>query len=125
MAKRTFGTFLLGIVTSATTFVPVATLKRPLASRVLRPAGANMTSDFSVPLSKVSLALMTNDFIAEGKDGYTALGTVFKAGRSVNTYLLYTQSFVDYVLLKDSLARPVCRDYSHQKVITQAAVSLP
>ena len=84
-----------------------------------------MTSDFSVPLSKVSLALMTNDFIAEDKDGYTALGTAFKAGRSVNTYLLYTQSFVDYVLLKGSLARPVRGDYSHQMVISQAGVSLP
>ena len=69
--------------------------------------------------------LVTNDFIAEGKDGYTALGTVFKAGRSVNTYLLYTQSFVDYVLVKGSIARPARGDYSHQTVITQAGVSLP
>ena len=84
-----------------------------------------MTSDFSVPLSKVSLALMTNDFITKGKDGYTALGTVFKAGRSVNTYLLCTQSFVGCVLLRGRMARPLCGDYSHQMVITQAAVSLP
>jgi 5'-nucleotidase len=69
--------------------------------------------------------LVTNDFVAEGKDGYTALGTVFKAGRSVNTYLLYTQSFVDYVLVKGSIARPARGDYSHQTVITQAGVSLP
>jgi len=69
--------------------------------------------------------LATNDFIAEGKDGYTTLGTVFKAGRSVNTYLLYTQSFVDYVLVKGSIARPVRGDYSHQTVITKTGVSLP
>ena len=69
--------------------------------------------------------LATNDFTAEGKDGYTALGTVFKAGRSVNTYLLYTQSFVDYVLVKGNIARPARGDYSHQTVITQTGVSLP
>jgi len=69
--------------------------------------------------------LVTNDFIAEGKDGYTTLGTVFKSGRSVNTYVLYTQSFVDYVLFKGSIARPARGDYSHQTVITQAGVTLP
>jgi 5'-nucleotidase len=50
---------------------------------------------------------------------------VFNAGRSVNTYLLYTQSFVDYVRVKGSIARPARGDYSHQTVITQAGVSLP
>lgn len=69
--------------------------------------------------------LVTNDFIAEGKDGYTTLGTVFKAGRSVNTYLLYTQSFVDYVLAKGSIARPTRGDYSHQTVINQTGATLP
>jgi 5'-nucleotidase len=69
--------------------------------------------------------LVTNDFIAEGKDGYTTLGTVFKSGRSVNTYVLYTQSFVDYVLFKGSIARPARGDYAHQTVITQAGVALP
>lgn len=69
--------------------------------------------------------LVTNDFIASGKDGYTALGTVYKAGRYVNTYLLYTQSFVDYVLAKGSIAKPARTEYSNQKVITTAGVTLP
>ena len=69
--------------------------------------------------------LVTNDFIASGKDGYTALGTAYNAGRYVNTYLLYTQSFVDYVLAKGSLARPARADYSHQRVVTAAGVVLP
>jgi 5'-nucleotidase len=69
--------------------------------------------------------LVTNDFIAEGKDGYTTLGTVFKSGRSVNTYVLYTQSFVDYVLFKGSIARPARGDYAHQTVITKDGVTLP
>jgi len=43
----------------------------------------------------------------------------------VNTYLLYTQSFVDYVKPKGTIARPAAGDYSHQKVITKAGVTLP
>jgi 5'-nucleotidase / UDP-sugar diphosphatase len=69
--------------------------------------------------------LVTNDFIASGKDGYTTLGTAFNAGRYVNTYLLYTQSFVDYVLAKGSIGRPARADYSHQNVITATGVKLP
>ena len=59
------------------------------------------------------------------RDGYTALGTAYTANRYVNTYLLYTQSFVDHVLAKGSLARPARADYSHQTVVTKAGVTLP
>ena len=67
--------------------------------------------------------LVTNDFIAAGQDGYTTLGTVYKTGAYVNTYLLYTQSFVDYVKAKGTIARPAAADYSHQKVISKAGVA--
>jgi len=69
--------------------------------------------------------LVTNDFIAAGKDGYTTLGVAYSAGRYVNTYLLYTQSFVDYVIAQGSLARPARGEYSHQSVITAVGVALP
>jgi 5'-nucleotidase / UDP-sugar diphosphatase len=78
----------------------------------------------AIDLAK-TYVLVTNDFIASGKDGYTTLGTVYNAGRYVNTYLLYTQSFVDYVLAKGILARPARVDYSHQSVVTAAGVALP
>ncbi len=68
--------------------------------------------------------LVTNDFIASGQDGYTTLGNAYKSGAYVNTYLLYTQSFVDYVKAKGSSARPVRADYSHQQVITKAGLAL-
>ena len=35
-------------------------------------------------------------------------------------HLLYTQSFVDYVKAKGTIARPAAADYSHQKVISKA-----
>ncbi|MBY0465952.1 MAG: 5'-nucleotidase C-terminal domain-containing protein [Burkholderiales bacterium] len=78
----------------------------------------------AIDLAK-TYVLVTNDFIASGKDGYTALGTAYNAGRYVNTYLLYTQSFVDYVQAKGTVARPARADYSHQRVVTAAGVALP
>ena len=69
--------------------------------------------------------LVTNDFVASGKDGYTTLGLAYNAGRYTNTYLLYTQSFVDHVLARGTLARPARADYAHQTVVTAAGVTLP
>jgi 5'-nucleotidase len=69
--------------------------------------------------------LVTNDFVAAGGDGYNTLKAIYAAGRYVNTYLLYTQSFVDYVIAKGTISRPQASDYSHQKVITKAGVTLP
>ncbi|MBK6741797.1 MAG: 5'-nucleotidase C-terminal domain-containing protein [Hydrogenophilales bacterium] len=62
--------------------------------------------------------LVTNDFLASGKEGYTTLGAIYATGNIVNTYLLYTQTFVDYVQAKGSVARPSAEDYSHQRVTT-------
>ena len=83
------------------------------------------TGAWSVLEPERMYVLVTNDFIATGKDGFTALESVYAAGRYVNTYLLYTQSFVDYVLAKGTLARPARGDYAHQKVLTQAGAALP
>ncbi len=69
--------------------------------------------------------LVTNDFAAAGKDGYTTLGTVYNTGAYVNTYLLYTQTFADHVIARGTIARPVRADYSHQKVVTAAGATLP
>ncbi len=62
--------------------------------------------------------MVTNDFIAEGRDGYTTLGEVTEDGRSVNTYLLYTQSLIDYLKVQNNVSRPARAEYSHQMVIT-------
>lgn len=61
--------------------------------------------------------VVTNDFIASGKDGYTTLGKVSQVGRIVNTYLLYTQSFVDHMGQRNPYQRPARADYSHQSVV--------
>ncbi len=72
-----------------------------------------------------SYIVVTNDFIASGRDGYTTLGKVYQEGRFVNTYLLYTQSFADYLIARQQVKRPARGDYSHQQVITASGQTLP
>ena len=68
--------------------------------------------------------VVTNDFIASGKDGYATLGKVYAAGRYTETYLLYTQSLVDYMLAQQELRRPARGEYSHQRVVSLAGAVL-
>jgi 5'-nucleotidase len=67
----------------------------------------------------------TNDFIATGKDGFATLGKAYQAGRYTNTYLLYTQTFVDHVLAQRTLRRPTRDNASHQKVTLSNGQVLP
>ncbi|MET3603896.1 5'-nucleotidase [Sphaerotilus sulfidivorans] len=72
-----------------------------------------------------SYVLVTNDFVASGKDGYATFAPIYAAGKFVNTYLLYTQTFADHVTALGTVARPAAADYAHQKVTTKAGVVLP
>ena len=67
----------------------------------------------------------TNDFIAKGQDGYASFKPIYDSGNYVNNYLLYTQTFVDYIRAQGSVGRPDAGDYSHQGVITKDGVALP
>ena len=69
--------------------------------------------------------VVTNDFIASGRDGYTTFGSVYATGNYVNNYLLYTQTFVDYVKARNTVGRPAAADYSHQQVTTRDGTLLP
>ncbi len=72
-----------------------------------------------------SYTVVTNDFIASGKDGYTTFGTVSATGKAVNNYLLYTQTLVDHVRARGTISRPAAGDYAHQSVVTAAGLTLP
>ena len=64
-----------------------------------------------------SYVMVTNDFIAEGRDGYDALSRVTADGRNTNTYMLYTDSLVNYLKKVGSVQLPQRGEYSHQRVI--------
>ena len=63
--------------------------------------------------------VVTNDFIASGKDGYLTMGVVYKdTSRWVNTGLYYTQTFIDYIKAqRGQLPKPAAAEYSHKSVI--------
>jgi 5'-nucleotidase len=77
------------------------------------------TGDWSPIDPTRSYTLVTHDYLASGKEGYATLGDIYASGNYLNTYLLYTQTFVDYVQQKGSVGRPPVSDYSHQRVITR------
>jgi hypothetical protein len=96
-------------------------MRQPRGQRFSNVQVRNKATGAWAPLDPAqSYVLVTNDFVAAGRDGYATLGPVYAAGRFVNTYLLYTQTFVDYLTATGPLARPTRGAYSHQKVVTPA-----
>lgn len=69
--------------------------------------------------------MVTNDYIASGKDGYATLAEVSKDPSKVeDTKLLYTHSLIDYIKSVKTVSLPNRSDYSHKTVITADGVLL-
>lgn len=69
------------------------------------------------PLDKArSYKVITNDYIAAGRDGYATFKTVTADGRALDTYLDYAQSFVDFVKQRGSIGKLPVEDYSTQSI---------
>jgi 5'-nucleotidase/UDP-sugar diphosphatase len=64
-----------------------------------------------------SYRLVTNNYIAAGRDGYLTFKTVKNDGRYTDTYLDYAQSFVDYVLERGSVGKLPASEYSTQSMV--------
>ena len=70
------------------------------------------------PLDKNrSYKVITNNYIAGGRDGYLSFKNVATDGRIVDTYLDYAQSFVDYVRAKGTVDKLPLSEYSTQSFI--------
>ena len=61
--------------------------------------------------------LVTNNYIAAGRDGYLTFKTVKNDGRYTDTYLDYAQSFVDYVQERGSVGKLPSSEYSTQVLV--------
>jgi 5'-nucleotidase len=83
------------------------------------------TGTYSLISPSSSYVVVTNDFIASGKDGYTTFGTIYNSGAYVNTYLLYSQTFIDYLKSRPSIGAVNRSDYSHKSVVTKSGLPLP
>lgn len=78
------------------------------------------TGAWAVLKSRQFYVLVTNSYIAAGKDGYTTFKTVQdKRGRAIDTYLDYARSFVDYVKAKSAKGQPVMKLNSTEHPIKQ------
>ncbi len=62
--------------------------------------------------------IVTNSFVAAGRDGYTTFGTVFDEGRVEDTFIDYAQAFIDYVEqnLGGVVSKVPADEYSTQNV---------
>ena len=58
--------------------------------------------------------VITNNYIAGGRDGYLTFATVADDGRIEDTYLDYAQSFVDYVRAQGKVNKLPLSEYSTQ-----------
>jgi 5'-nucleotidase len=67
----------------------------------------------------------TIDYLACGKDGYDRFAPLFASPQAINSYVLYTQAFVDYAMAIGTLGRPAPGDYSHQSVVLADGRQLP
>jgi len=71
-----------------------------------------------VPLNMEKMyRIVTNNYIAAGRDGYLSFKTVKDDGRFEDTYLDYAQSFVDYVKDRGSIAKLPFSEYSTQSFV--------
>ena len=68
-----------------------------------------------------SYKVVTNNFIAAGRDGYLTFGTISEEGRVEDTYLDYAQSFVDYVTRTGTISKLPLSEYSTQSFIPRTA----
>lgn len=109
-------------------------LSQPFGSRFANIEIRRKGTDAWVPLQDSDeVKVVTNSFIAAGRDGYVTFGDVSDDGRVVDTYIDYAQAFIDYlqqdlggaepgdpVLETPPLVMPpFCTDYSTQLFINE------
>lgn len=101
-------------------------LSQPRGRRFSRLEVRERDSGEWLPLDSARrYTVVTSDYLAEGGDGYRTLADIHRSGQSVNTYLLYSQTFIDHIRSVGHLRRPPAGDYSHQGVITRDGRVLP
>lgn len=82
------------------------------------------------PLDKdANYTVVSNDFIASGKDGYTLLGQKYDSGEYTATYTEYAQAFIDYLRALTAqgqkLAKPPVDSYSTRSYRNAAGCAYP
>jgi len=96
---------------------------KPFGQRIRNlEVNLRMASGWAPIDSARSYKVVTNNYIAGGKDGYKTLGAVSRRGDASNTYLDYAQSFVDYVKAVGNVGKLPAAEYSTQIYIDENGV---
>ena len=66
--------------------------------------------------STATYKLVTNNYIAPGRDGYLTFKTVKNDKRYLDTYLDYAKSFVDYVRERASVRKLPASEYMTKSI---------
>jgi 5'-nucleotidase/UDP-sugar diphosphatase len=66
--------------------------------------------------------VVTNDFLAGGRDGYFEFGRVDES-LVVNTFTEYSQTFIDFAIQEGTLVSPSLDEFSTQSFVPLGAVS--
>jgi 5'-nucleotidase / UDP-sugar diphosphatase len=88
-------------------------LNQPKGSRVSALQLKTGAGEWVALNDGVSYRLITNNFLADGGDGYATLKTIIGARRE-DTFLDYAEPFLDYVRGRASVSRLPVSDYSTQ-----------
>ena len=75
---------------------------------------SRLTGSWTQLDSAATYKVVTNSYIAGGKDGYKTFGKVSKRGGALDTYLDYAQSFVEYARVTGTLKKLPIEEYSTQ-----------
>lgn len=87
---------------------------QPMGSRIQNLAyKAKTASEWSALDEQAQYTVVTNSFVAAGRDGYLTFGTIAEDKR-VDTYLDYAQAFVDYVKRVQVVEKLPLDEYSTQ-----------
>jgi 5'-nucleotidase len=91
--------------------------RKPKGQRLSGMEYKGKTDNSWVPFSlDDTYRLVTNNYIAGGRDGYNSFKTVKDDGRYTDTYLDYAQSFVDYVRERGAIGKLPASEYSTQSL---------
>ncbi len=98
-------------------------LSKPAGSRFskLEFKGKTDTAWTALDMAK-TYKVVTNNFLAQGSDGYATFKKVADSGRALDTYLDYAQSFVDYTKKVKVLKRLPVSEYSTQAIFDKNGV---
>ena len=92
-------------------------VSKPMGERVSGLEYKGRSDNSWVPLgTNTSYTVVTNSYVAGGRNGYLTFKTVKNDGRSVDTYLNDAQSFVDYVQARGNIGKLPVSEYSTQRI---------